>query len=56
MKPFTITAITLAMILLGVYTVNSIDEKKDKSMTEMPENTMTAVFAGGRIRSTESHI
>ena len=54
MKPFTITAITLAMILLGVYTVNSMDEKKDKSMTEMPENTMTAVFAGGFFWCTES--
>jgi len=54
MKPFTITVITLAMISLGVYTVNSMDEKTDKSMTEMSEGTMTAVFAGGCFWCTES--
>ena len=46
MKPITIISIALTMILLGVYTVNSMEKKT--------ENNMTAVFAGGCFWCTES--
>lgn len=46
MKPISIISIALTMILLGVYTVNSMEKKT--------ENTMTAVFAGGCFWCTES--
>ena len=54
MKPITIAGIVLTMILLGVYTVSSMDEKKEKPMMEKSENTTTAVFAGGCFWCTES--
>jgi len=54
MKPFTIIGIILAVLLLGVYTVNSMDKKTEKPMMEMSKNTMTAVFAGGCFWCTES--
>jgi len=46
MKPITIISIVLAVFLLGVYTVSSMDKKT--------ENTMAAVFAGGCFWCTES--
>jgi len=54
MKPITIAGIALTMILLGVYTVSSMDKKTEKPTMEMSKNTMTAVFAGGCFWCTES--
>ncbi len=54
MKSLMIAIMVIAAIFIGVYTGNSMDKKKDKTMMDKPEQTASAVFAGGCFWCTES--
>jgi peptide methionine sulfoxide reductase msrA/msrB len=54
MKFITILTIALTMVLFCVYQAISMDKKMEKHMMTQPENTRTAVFAGGCFWCTES--
>ena len=54
MKTLIIAIIVAAALLFGNDMVRSMDNKRDKSVNEQPQNTGTAVFAGGCFWCTES--
>jgi peptide methionine sulfoxide reductase msrA/msrB len=54
MKIFTILTIAVTLSLFCVYYAISMDNEMEKPMKEQPENTRTAVFAGGCFWCTES--
>ena len=54
MKIFTILAIAMTLSLFYVYHAISMDNEMEKPMKKQPENTRTAVFAGGCFWCTES--
>jgi peptide methionine sulfoxide reductase msrA/msrB len=54
MKTLSIAMIVLATVLFGCSQARSMDEKKEKAMNEKPQETRSAVFAGGCFWCTES--
>jgi len=54
MKSVNIVLIVLAVLLFGFSQVSSMDKKMEEPMKMPPENTRTAVFAGGCFWCTES--
>ena len=54
MKRYLIVILSLAAVFLGSYQVMSMDRKMEKPMMEKPQQTKTAVFAGGCFWCTES--
>ncbi|MBI9083649.1 MAG: peptide-methionine (S)-S-oxide reductase MsrA [Desulfobacterales bacterium] len=54
MKSITIAIVALAAVFLGFQQVGSMDRKVEKPMMEKPQQTKTAVFAGGCFWCTES--
>ena len=54
MKHAAIAALVLISVFMGYQQVRSMDEKMEKPMEKMVENTRSAVFAGGCFWCTES--
>jgi peptide methionine sulfoxide reductase msrA/msrB len=54
MKNTIIAAMVMVAVLIGHQPVRSMDDKMEKPMNEMAENTRSAVFAGGCFWCTES--
>jgi len=54
MKALYVTIIVLSLVLFGYHQVRSADGKKENPMNDNPQNTRTAVFAGGCFWCTES--
>ncbi len=54
MKTLTITIIALALVIFGYHPVSSMEEKMEKQMSDAPQKTQTAVFAGGCFWCTEA--
>ena len=54
MKTNKILIIGLALLLIGISQVSSMDKKMEEPMKMTPEDTRTAVFAGGCFWCTES--
>ena len=54
MKYTILASLILATVLLGYQQVRSMDDKMEKPMNKMAENTRSAVFAGGCFWCTES--
>jgi len=54
MKAIYVTIIVLSLVLFGYHQVRSMDGNKENPMNDNPQNTRTAVFAGGCFWCTES--
>jgi len=54
MKALYVTIIVLSLVLFGYHQVRSMDGNKENPMNDNPQNTRTAVFAGGCFWCTES--
>jgi peptide methionine sulfoxide reductase msrA/msrB len=54
MKTLHVVIIVLAMLLCGSYLARGMNEKTEKQMSDKPQKTTTAVFAGGCFWCTES--
>jgi peptide methionine sulfoxide reductase msrA/msrB len=54
MKALYVTIIVLSLVLFGYHQVRSMDGNKENPMNDNPQDTKTAVFAGGCFWCTES--
>lgn len=54
MKTVTMTIIALAVVIFGYQQVSSMERKTEGPMTDTPQKTQSAVFAGGCFWCTES--